>query len=200
MKRIHGHTGKKWHFVSPTYRSWNAMKQRCQDKNHPAFYRYGGRGITVCERWQKFINFLEDMGERPEGKSVDRIDNNKGYCKENCRWATPKEQCNNTRNNIKNIYIVYRGERKSVVEWEKITGIDNVKIRNRIKKGWYIGEVLGFLDRYPKCEDISIPLKLSRNEKIVFLKGVGCKLNKIGNYFGISRERARQIFLRQTNP
>jgi len=83
------------HYGSPTYVSWKKMKQRCSDPNDVGHPRYGGRGITVCERWlgpDGFVNFLADMGERPEGKTLDRIDPDGNYEPGNCRWATPKEQ------------------------------------------------------------------------------------------------------------
>ena len=78
-----------------TYKSWASMMQRCTNPNHVWFRRYGGRGITVSERWREYANFLADMGLRPAGKSLDRIDNSQGYCAENCRWATAKEQATN---------------------------------------------------------------------------------------------------------
>lgn len=91
---IHGHAirGSK----TRTYETWKAMAQRCRNPRHPAFARYGGRGITVCERWMSFENFLADMGERPPGTSIDRFPNRDGnYEPGNCRWATSTEQARN---------------------------------------------------------------------------------------------------------
>lgn len=85
-----------------TYRSWEAMLGRCRNPKDLAYHNYGGRGITVCVTWFSFQNFLIDMGECPEGLVLDRIDNNKGYYKENCRWATRKQSGQNTRNTILN--------------------------------------------------------------------------------------------------
>lgn len=80
----------------PLYKVYQGMLTRCYNQKHMHFYRYGGRGIQVCGWWRhSFRNFVEDMGPRPEGKTLDRVDNNLGYCKENCRWATMKEQCLN---------------------------------------------------------------------------------------------------------
>lgn len=80
-----------------TYRTWHGMRQRCNNPNRGNFKNYGGRGITVCDRWDKFENFLADMGERPDGKSIDRIDCNGNYETSNCRWATDHEQRINRR-------------------------------------------------------------------------------------------------------
>jgi hypothetical protein len=91
----HGHT---WiGGASGTYSSWSAMLQRCENANHKQYADYGGRGINVCERWRKFENFLADMGNRPDGRSLDRISNNGNYEPSNCRWATYSEQTKNRR-------------------------------------------------------------------------------------------------------
>jgi len=93
---------------TPTYTSWYAMKQRCSNPNNKVYKYYMERGIDFCERWRKFENFLEDMGPRPEGKTLDRIDNDKGYSIENCRWATHSEQRINQRRMKENNQI-YKG-------------------------------------------------------------------------------------------
>jgi len=83
---------------TPTYRSWSSMWTRCTNANAPDYKWYGGRGITICKRWKKFENFLADMGERPDGTTLDRKSVNGNYTPSNCRWATDSEQQNNRRN------------------------------------------------------------------------------------------------------
>ncbi len=93
------------HGLSKTkiYYIWYGIHQRCYNPKHSAFKYYGARGLTVCKRWHKLENFVKDMGHKPYKKSVERIDNNKGYSPGNCKWATHKEQMNNTRRN-KNVF------------------------------------------------------------------------------------------------
>lgn len=91
MRIRHGMNG------TPTYNSWVAMKSRCKGGTEISDTYYASRGISVCKRWQNFKNFFADMGERPEGTTLDRIDNDKGYFQGNCRWATRKEQVRNRR-------------------------------------------------------------------------------------------------------
>lgn len=115
----------------PLYKVWAAIKGRCCNKNDAAYAYYGGRGIFVCERWRNdFAAFLADMGARPPGGTVDRINNDGPYSPENCRWATRKEQANNTRGNVK-----YQGA--SISEWAERLGTGPSTISSRVAKwGW----------------------------------------------------------------
>lgn len=122
-----------------TYKIWAAMKGRCQNPNDKDYPGYGGRGITVCERWQSFENFYEDMGEKPIDRSIDRIENNLGYCKDNCRWATPTEQNNNSTNVH---WIEFNGVKDTVVGWSRRLGCPSRVLNTRLSKEWPIQDVL----------------------------------------------------------
>ena len=115
------------------------MKQRCFNPNEPNYHHYGGRGITVCERWMNFKNFLEDMGERPEGMSLDRINNDGDYEPGNCRWVDQRTQLRNKRTNV---FLEHEGRRMTVQDWSKETGICFSTLRRRIKMGWPSHKVL----------------------------------------------------------
>ncbi len=116
-----------------TYRVWADMKKRCSNENCPSYERYGKRGIFVCERWKNFENFIADMGERPDGLTLERIDNNGPYSPENCRWATPKEQAGNKRNNV---YLELHGKKQLLEAWADELGVNPCMLRRRQLSGW----------------------------------------------------------------
>lgn len=115
---------------TPTHISWSSMIQRIDDSNHPQWKRWGGRGIKVCERWRLFENFLSDMGEKPEGKSLDRINNEGDYEPGNCRWADVKTQQRNRRDSR---LITYNGETHCMTEWAARIGISPTSLWRRLK-------------------------------------------------------------------
>lgn len=120
----HGHARRKK--FSPTYISWIGMIQRCYYTRHAHYSKYGGRGISVCDAWRIFENFLRDMGERPAGKSLDRIDTNKDYCLKNCRWASKSEQMRNTRR-----ALTFEG--KALAQWAEETGVPYHTLKARLR-------------------------------------------------------------------
>lgn len=126
----HGFARKSSVKFKKTYVIWVSMRQRCFNKNSPDYENYGGRGISVCDSWLKFENFVMDMGVKPDGLSIDRIDNNKGYCKENCRWTTTTVQSmnrrpeNKTSSKYKGVY--YRKE--GIKHWRCQIGYNGKKI------------------------------------------------------------------------
>jgi hypothetical protein len=130
-RRQHGHCVARK--VTRTYKSWNAMRERCSNSSASNYADYGGRGIVVCDRWSTFENFLADMGERPEGMTLDRKDTSGNYEPSNCRWATPTEQ---QRNRAFTSKLTYRGETKALVAWCEEFGISPALLRQRIGKGW----------------------------------------------------------------
>lgn len=136
LKHGHARAGKE----SRTYRSWRHALERCNSENDIHFHLYGGRGIKVCERWFKFENFLEDMGNCPQGLSLDRIDVDGNYELENCRWATQQEQANNRRDNH---YIEFNGRNQTIAEWGRELGLEGYLIEQRLNKlGWSVEKTL----------------------------------------------------------
>lgn len=124
----HGMTG------TPTWATWDNMIQRCTNPNHKSYKGYGDRGIEVCPTWRNdFLTFYKDMGDRPAGMTLERIDNDKGYEPGNVRWATPLEQANNRRNNIS---LTVGGITDTLANWSRKTGIGQKTIMYRIKNGW----------------------------------------------------------------
>lgn len=119
-------------YYKPSHWVWNAMLSRTLNPKHPQWHRYGGRGITVCDAWKVYEKFVEDMGEPPEGMQLDRCKNHLGYSKDNCRWATPKE---NSRNKENNVLVEYAGQLMPISEASEKSGVPESTIRFRNKQG-----------------------------------------------------------------
>lgn len=124
---------------TPTWASWIAMIQRCTDKGSSNYPRYGGAGVSVCERWRAFENFLSDMGERPVGTSIDRIDNSRGYEPGNCRWASAKEQARNQRTNR---ILTYDGIAMPLAAWAERMRLNPGTLRTRLRDGWDVSRAI----------------------------------------------------------
>jgi hypothetical protein len=137
MTRLrHGYARKG--SVSPTYRAWQAMHKRCNGRASSSRY-YSDRGISVCPEWQSFERFLTDMGERPDGMSLDRVDVNGNYAPNNCRWATRKQQMQNKTTNVN---LTLDGKTQCVAEWSRELGIGRATIAGRIKSGYSAEQAL----------------------------------------------------------
>lgn len=132
---VHGMYG------STEYTTWCGMIQRCTNTKAISYPRYGGRGITVCEAWKKFSNFYRDMGPKPsKDHTLDRMDNNGPYCKENCRWATQREQGSNQRTNR---LVTLNGKTQTLTQWASESGIPLATLWARLSKyGWTIEKAL----------------------------------------------------------
>lgn len=144
------------------YKSWGAMMGRCSNPNHKGFKHYGGRGITVCERWRSFENFLADMGERPEGKSIDRFPNRDGnYEPGNCRWATAKEQGRNLR---RNRVITAQGVTACLAEFAERNNLHWSRIAQRLLYGWAESELFSppnkHRSRHRNLKPVAVPSKI----------------------------------------
>lgn len=134
---IHSHARRGAH--TPEYRAWRSMINRCTNPNVPNYHSYGGRGITVCESWFDFASFISDMGTRPTGMSLERVNNEMGYSPENCIWATREQQANNRRTNK---YITHNGMTQTISQWAREKGIAKDVIGWRLKKGMPVEEIL----------------------------------------------------------
>ena len=129
VKHGDARTGK----VTREHRCWQSMIRRCGDPFATDFGRYGGRGISVCDQWQRYEHFLSDMGRCPYGRTLDRIDNDGNYEPGNCRWATPKQQSRNRRSTVQ---ITFNGETLCATEWAERVGIASSTIISRLRRGW----------------------------------------------------------------
>ena len=115
----------------PEFQAWKDVLSRCTNPINKRWDRYGGRGISVCERWQKFENFYADMGERPKGKQIDRINNDKGYSPDNCRWVTRKENMNNREKSIKVSFGYFQ---LTIPELAQLAMVSRSTMYNRLKR------------------------------------------------------------------
>lgn len=163
------------HSMSKTveYQTWSSMMKRCYRNNNKSFRNYGGRGIKVCKRWHDFINFYTDMGKRPDGHSLERIDNNGNYEPSNCCWTTRIKQARNKRT-IKTITL--NGETKSIPEWAEKLGLSAERINQRITR-----------DNWDPIKALTTPI--DNNYRIRFgyeLNGETKTLSEWGEQYGIS--------------
>lgn len=124
---------------TPIWHTWANMLRRCTETTHKDYPNYGGRGITVCERWQRFENFYADMGDKPEGTSIERMRNDEGYNPDNCTWATRHEQARNTR---KTKFVHVGGQRISLAEAAERFGLPYSTVKCRLRRGWSVEQAL----------------------------------------------------------
>jgi len=153
QRRTHGMFGTR------IYGIWGGMIHRCHNKNNPAYKYYGGRGITVCDEWRDFSNFYNDMlPGYDDSLSIDRICNDDGYYKDNCRWATATEQSNNRSSNVK---VTYHGITLNASQWANMKGINGTSFIRRISRGWSIKDALHIpfnsIKSYSKAKALTPP-------------------------------------------
>lgn len=193
------------------YRTWALMKSRCSNTNNPRYKHYGGRGITVCDRWREFSAFYEDMwdsyiihNEEHGGRqtSLDRIDNDDGYYPENCRWATARQQGLNRRPNYRIGYIVYKNVSYGRSEFAKLYNVPVTSLSRGMSHDEITFLVMGTHERLKRTAEAQLwdeMLRevecLDRNSQIYCLNDAGFSHHKVGGHFGLSRQRVSQICL-----
>ncbi len=157
------------------YKTWKGIRQRCFNPNNHDFHHYGGRGITICDKWDKYTEFIKDMGRAPSPKhSIDRIDFNGNYEPRNCRWVTHQVQVSNSRHNH---VIEFNGQRRTLSEWARFIGIKPSRLSDRINTlGWSIEDALS------KKVDKHVKLK----SEIFLIDGVGMTKRQACIFYGIN--------------
>lgn len=184
-----------------THKSWDAMLQRCTNQNDPSYSRYGGNGIGVCKRWSNFENFLADMGERPEGTTLDRYPDNSGnYSPENCRWATWEQQVHNKKNRL---FITHEGITKPLIAWADEKGMPRDLLRKRYHAGMVGNEL--FSSSYSRYQGDGNGVKRKRVETRYNLhkyeyQGRLCTIADLVELTGIPRWKLNQRLLRDKMP
>lgn len=173
-----------------TYRTWAGMIARCTKPTCAQFPDYGGRGILVCDRWLDFANFVADMGERPAGLTIERIDNDAGYNPENCRWATQAEQCLNRRCTAR---VTVLGETLPVVVWAKRAGVPPDTMLARLRAGWEpekaVSLPLGATKSMASSGRRNAMAKLCDADVVAMRsdKALGLTLDQLSEKYGVSR-------------
>jgi hypothetical protein len=172
--------------ATPEFNVWKGMKQRVFNPNSPAYQKYGGRGIDMDPRWaESFTAFYEDMGTRSsDTHSLDRIDNDKGYWKSNCRWATKEEQMRNRSNNVR---LTYLGETKTVAEWAHEYGQHPSNLCSRMKNGWSVEDALLTPKTWHRIKDTA-----RRELQRLWASGEWTKV-ALAKHFGVSRDSVYRI-------
>jgi hypothetical protein len=176
-----------------TYRSWAAMKTRCSNPNCKDYQRYGGRGISYCDAWENFEAFYADMGEKPDGMTLERIDYDKGYSPENCRWATDAEQ---QQNKSTNVWLVYGGKRMILSEWSKHLSIPTETLRNRLSRtddlhDAFYGE-WAYRTAHHGVDNVNAKLTPEAVVKIRNMIAAGEKQKDVAKKFGVHRDTIRR--------
>ena len=171
--------GNKQKVKTKTYQCWLDMKQRCYNKNNQRYYTHGERGITVCETWlNSYQSFYKDMGEKPKGYSIDRVNNDGNYEPSNCRWATSKEQAENRRTNVN---ITYNNITKTLSQWAASLNITQASFTKRLSK--FSLEKAMSITRYDNPK-VTKEIK----EEMLRLYSIGNITQKdLANQFGLSR-------------
>jgi len=170
------------------YNSWHQMKQRCENPSNPRYASYGGRGIRFCERWRVYKHFLADMGPKPPGTSLERLDNNGNYEPDNCVWATARQQQSNTR---RNVFIEYQGLQLTVTEWARRLGLNAEMIFVRLRRGWSPEKAL----------TVPAQLRLGAVDAEVIVKRYrgGLSQRAIAEMYGVDQSAISKTIKRATN-
>lgn len=170
---------------SKEYIAWTNMKKRCYDKKYSSYKNYGARGIRVHSDWlNDYSKFLKDMGRCPDGMSLDRINNGRGYGPKNCRWATKFEQCNNMRSNR---LITHNGKTQTMAQWAREIGLNYKNLDSRLRAG-HVGENLFSVNK--------LPIKLSEFDKelvVRWYKTMDFTQTEVARAFDVTQARVSKI-------
>jgi len=160
---------------TPEYRSWAAMKDRCLNPKNNAWKYYGGRSISVCKEWLSFEAFYRDMGHRAKGTQLDRINNDLGYSKDNCRWVTQKT---NTRNRSNAVMLEWQGKKISLPSLADAMNINPSTLHSRLQIGWTVEEAV--MGREHICRKRSLAGRAARLQRAPLIVEVEYRIERFG--------------------